>query len=94
MIRALLTLTALALPLEAAADCFADYKAKQDGPLRLHYGVIQLPDRACGDRQAAWREIAPRLEREGWELLSVEGIFGEDGLEQRRQSAGSFFLRF
>lgn len=27
----------------AAADCYADYKAKQvDPPLRLHYGVAQI----------------------------------------------------
>ena len=46
MKHALLFLTlaaclATALPV-AAADCFADYKAKQDDPLRLHYGVAQV----------------------------------------------------
>jgi hypothetical protein len=39
---------ALALALAAAspvaAQCFADYKAKQDNPLRLHYGVAELPE--------------------------------------------------
>ena len=28
--------------LPAAADCYADYKAKRDDPLQLHYGVIAL----------------------------------------------------
>jgi hypothetical protein len=89
---ALVIATAAALPAQAA--CYADYKAKRDNPLRLQYGVIQLPDPACGDRAAAEQEIRARLAANGWELLSVVGTFGEDGLEQRRESAGDFFLRF
>ena len=94
MMRALLLVIALTLPLEAWANCYADYKAKQDDPLRLHYGVIELPDAACTDLQSAWREIAPRIARGNWQLLSVESIFDASGLEQRRASAGEFFLRF
>ena len=85
---------ALALPSVAGAACFADYKAKQDAPLRLHYGVIELPDAACGDRQRARQEIQRRIEHEGWQLLSVEGFFDESGLSQRESSAGAYFLRF
>jgi hypothetical protein len=81
-----------ALPAQAA--CYADYKAKQDNPLRLQYGVIELPDSACGSRDAAEVEVRARLAGAGWELLNVVGIFGADGLEQRRESAGDFFLRF
>ena len=39
-LAAIMALT-LAQPAQAA-DCYADYKAKQDSPLRLHYGVMQL----------------------------------------------------
>ncbi len=88
-----LILTA-ALTVPAAADCYADYKAKQDGPLRLHYGVIQLPDRACGSAQAARGVIAQRLARGGWTLLNVLSVFGPEGLGQRKGSAGPYFLRF
>lgn len=77
----------------AAADCYADYKAKRDAPLRLHYGVAQLPDNAC-DRQAAARALAQRLARDGWTLLNIVSIFGPDGLDQRKDSAGSYFLRY
>jgi hypothetical protein len=87
-------LVALAIPNMAGAACYADYKAKQDDPLRLHYGVIELPDAACGDRARARAEIARRIARGGWELLSVEGIFDAGGLDGRRASAGQFFLRF
>ena len=39
-----------------AADCYADYKAKQDNPLRLHYGVAKVTGPAPKLRQAAnWR---------------------------------------
>lgn len=94
MIRVLTILLAMALPLEAAASCYADYKAKRSSPLRLHYGVMELPDRACGDAASARREIERRLARHDWQLLSVEGIFDESGLASRRASAGEFFLRY
>ena len=89
----------LALPVvlfaaAAEAACYADYKAKRDDPLRLHYGVIELPDAACADRARARAEVARRLQRADWQLLSVEGTFGAGGLDQRRQSAGEYFLRF
>ena len=94
MMRLALTLMLLAMPLDAAAACYADYKAKRDDPLRLHYGVIELSDAACGDPQRARDEVAQRLARAGWQLLSVEGTFGEDGLDRRRGSAAEYFLRF
>ncbi len=95
MKHALLSLglmAALALPAEAG--CYADYKAKRDNPLKLHYGVIELPDTACGSKQAAARQIAGRIGRDGWTLLNVLGIFDANGLNQRKDSAGAYFLRF
>ncbi|PIE07918.1 MAG: hypothetical protein CSA74_05000 [Rhodobacterales bacterium] len=80
----------------AAADCYADYKAKRDDPLQLHYGVIELADGVCGKPQAVKQEIASRIAADGWKLLSVVSTFGAAGLgdEQRRANAGSFFLRY
>lgn len=97
MLRLILTVTLLfGLALPASADCFADYKAKQDGPLRLHYGVAQVAERACknGGKKEAKRELAPRLDAAGWKLLNVVSTFGPEGLDERRASAGDFFLRF
>ncbi|XDA98558.1 hypothetical protein AB1M95_01255 [Sulfitobacter sp. LCG007] len=74
-----------------AADCYADYKAKQDNPLRLHYGVAQVSDCSKG---GARRELAPRLKAAGWKLLNVVSVFDAAGLDQRKQSAGRYFLRF
>jgi len=89
---------ALAVSLFAAtqvnADCYADYKAKQDNPLQLHYGVIRIPDAACGDAGMAAQEVRGRIAKAGWELLSIVSTFDDDGLGQRRESAGEFFLRF
>ncbi len=83
----------LALPLGAsAADCYADYKAKQDNPLRLHYGVIQLQD-TCKPNPAQ-PDVSARLARGGWTLLNIMSVFGPEGLDQRRANAGDFFLRF
>lgn len=92
MIRPLLLAALLALSaLPAQAQCFADYKAKQDGPLRLHYGVAQVS--AC-DRKAAKAELAPRLKAGGWKLLNIVSTFGPEGLNERQSSAGDYFLRY
>jgi hypothetical protein len=77
----------------AHAECYADYKAKRDDPLRLHYGVIKVPDRACNTSDAA-RVIDRRLNDAGWQLLNVLSVFGPEGLEERKANAGDFFLRF
>ena len=85
----------LALGGPASADCFADYKAKQDDPLRLHYGVAQVSDSACANGAAAAEaELAPRLAAGGWTLLNVLSVFGPEGLGERKSSAGEYFLRF
>ncbi len=86
-----LVLTLAALP--AAAECYADYKAKKDDPLRLHYGVMEISDRACNGGGAD-REVAQRLRDAGWTLLGVLSVFGRDGLEERKADAGDFFLRY
>lgn len=75
-----------------AAECYADYKAKQDNPLRLHYGVARL-DGTC-DTDAAKTELAPRLSAQGWTLLTILSVFGKDGLAERKDSAGNNYLRF
>lgn len=75
-----------------AADCYADYKAKQDNPLRLHYGVIQLSG-VC-KKAAAKPEISNRIASQGWTLLNVISVFGPEGLQQRKPDAGSYYLRF
>lgn len=79
----------------AQAACFVDYKAKKDNPLRLHYGVMQVGEAACnqGPRAAA-PDVARRLQAGGWTLLNVVSAFRDSGLNQRRDSAAEYFLRF
>ncbi|EEX09380.1 conserved hypothetical protein [Ruegeria lacuscaerulensis ITI-1157] len=74
-----------------AAECYADYKAKQDNPLRLHYGVMQVS--TCQKGQAK-QEVAQRLQSSGWTLLNVISVFGPEGLDQRKANAGKYYLRF
>jgi hypothetical protein len=78
----------------AQAACYADYKAKIDAPLRLHYGVIELSDAACGDPRRARDEAQAKLSAAGWTLLNIVSTFGTEGLEGRRADAGQFYLRF
>lgn len=76
----------------AQANCYADYKAKQDNPLQLQYGVAQVYGDCSVD--GAWAELNQRLSGNGWQLLEVIGVFDDAGLDERRSSAGDFFLRF
>ena len=76
----------------AQAACFADYKAKRDDPLRLHYGVAEI--RGTCETAAAELELQPRLASDGWTLLTVLDVFEEDGAEERKDSAGDYYLRY
>ncbi|WP_170479285.1 hypothetical protein [Ruegeria arenilitoris] len=84
---ALVTLSTAA----SAADCYADYKAKQDDPLRLHYGIMKVS--AC-DKGQATKEVSKRLKSSGWTLLNVMSVFGTEGLDQRKENAGKYYLRY
>ncbi|MFP7569661.1 hypothetical protein ACGKZZ_02690 [Marivita sp. S2033] len=79
-------------PASAQAECYADYKAKQDAPFRLHYGVAEITAPCSVD--AARRQLASRLEQAGWTLLNVVSVFDENGLAERKDSAGQHFLRY
>lgn len=94
--RLSLCAAALGLLLAAPADaaCYADYKAKQDNPLRLHYGVVELQDPACTRPRLAEHQISERIAVEGWTLLNVLTLFGPEGLAERKESAGPYFLRY
>ena len=84
---------ALAAPDAAhAADCYADYKAKKDAPLRLHYGVIDLKS-GC-DAGSAKQEVAARIGKDGWTLLNVLSVFDASELSGKEDSAGQFYLRY
>ncbi len=89
---ALFLLAALAAQPAFAAGCYADYKAKQDQPLKLHYGVMELK----GDctKSSAKSEVEARLKQAGWTLLNVQSVFGPEGLKKREADAGSYYLRF
>jgi len=89
----ILSLTLIfAMASAAQAQCYADYKAKQDNPLRLHYGVAEISGN-CSTGNAA-QQLGARLAARGWTLLQIQSVFGPEGLDQRKASAGQFYLRF
>lgn len=75
-----------------ADPCYADYKAKKDNPLRLHYGVMELRQNCT--RKSANREVRRRIARDGWTLLNVLSVFEAPQLAGKEQSAGKFYLRY
>lgn len=90
-VLAVVAVMALAAPAQAA--CYAQYKAKQDNPLRFHVGVAEVADADCS-KAAAKRALAPRLAQGGWTLLNVIDIFGPEGLDEGKASAREYFLRY
>ncbi len=88
----LLTIAAVVPQSAQAAQCYADYKAKKDAPLRLHYGVVAL-EAEC-TLKAAQAEISQRIATDNWALLNVLSVFEEDELAGKEASAGQFFLRY
>lgn len=78
----------------ANAACYADYKAKQENPLKLHYGVVRIDISPCTKSEAVTSVVRQRLQAAGWQLLQVQSVFDESGLDRRKQDAGQFFLRY
>lgn len=78
----------------AHADCYVDYKAKQDDPLRLHYGVMTVEASPCTSSPNINADVSRRLEAAGWILLQVESVFDEAALDSKKADAGEYFLRF
>ncbi|MGR3494183.1 hypothetical protein [Citreimonas sp.] len=81
------------VPGAAQADCFAAYKAKQDDPLRLHFGVLKL-DGDCPPGDAAEAATRARLDAAGWTLLDVVGLSETEPGDDRKADAGQFYLRY
>jgi len=88
----LLLLLTLSGPATAQAACYADYKAKQDAPLRLHYGVAEISNPCTVP--SAKQQLLSRLQNAGWTLLNVVSVFDDTGLAERKESAGPHFLRY
>lgn len=78
----------------AQAACYADYKAKRENPLNLHYGVIKIDSNPCAMSDRVRSIVASRVQAAGWQLLQVQSVFDDSGLERRKRDAGQFFLRF
>lgn len=89
---ALFLMAVFATPARAA--CYADYKAKQENPLKLHYGVVQVDISPCAMSDNVTAQVRQKLQSAGWQLLQVQSVFDDSGLGKRKQDAGQFFLRF
>ena len=87
-------LTALIAGTAADAACYADYKAKRDNPLRLHYGVVTVKGSTCAPSPKITADVTRRLATAGWTLLQVESVFDETALDAKKADAGEYFLRF
>lgn len=93
IITAVLTATISASG-SAQASCYADYKAKRDNPLRLHYGIVELSNNICNVPQKVLSNVTERLDIEDWQLLNILSVFDEAGLKKRQESAGKYYLRY
>ena len=93
MMKTAFTIFALLCAAPASAACYADYKAKQDSPLRLHYGILALSG-GCPSGAAIEDAATRRLSAAGWTLLTVLGASPDTPSDQQKATAGDFYLRF
>lgn len=77
----------------AQAACYVEYKAKQDDPLRLHYGILLVPDTACS-AQAVGAVAERRLAGTGWQLLNIISVSTMAPTIEKQNNAGPFYLRY
>ncbi|MCR8550806.1 hypothetical protein M4578_23525 [Salipiger sp. P9] len=87
-------LIALALPAAAQAECYVEYKAKQDSPLRLHYGIALLSAGGCPSKGDAADALRGRLASGGWTLLNVVGLSEKAPGDKKKANAGEYYLRY
>ena len=84
---------AIFLAQSAQAACYADYKAKQENPLKLHYGIMKLDSVAC-KTSSVHEKVALRLLPHGWTLLNLLTVSRKLPTTQRKENAGENFLRY
>ena len=84
---------AIFLTQSAQAACYADYKAKQENPLKLHYGIMKFDSVEC-TASIVQEKVALRLLPHGWTLLNLLTVSRELPTTQRKENAGENFLRY
>ena len=77
----------------AQAACYADYKAKQENPLKLHYGIMKFNSVEC-TASIVQKKVALRLLPHGWTLLNLLTVSRKLPTTQRKENAGENFLRY
>ena len=93
LMRYIILIYAIFMVTTANAACYASYKAKRDDPLKLHYGVMQLPDQQCTPK-AATQASALRLLPHGWILLNLLTVSLTIPTPTQKENAGENFLRY
>jgi len=84
---------AIFLTQSAQAACYAEYKAKQENPLKLHYGIMKFDSVEC-TASIVQKKVALRLLPHGWTLLNLLTVSRKLPTTQRKENAGENFLRY
>ena len=84
---------AIFLTQSAQAACYADYKAKQENPLKLHYGIMKFDSVEC-TASIVQKKVTLRLLPHGWTLLNLLTVSRKLPTTQRKENAGENFLRY
>ena len=93
LMKYIILIYAIFMVTAANSACYASYKAKRDDPLKLHYGVMQLPDQQC-TMEAAAKAAGLRLLPHGWILLNLLRVSLKTPTPTEKENAGENFLRY
>ena len=93
LMKYIILIYAIFMVTTANAACYASYKAKRDDPLKLHYGVMQLPDQQCTMKTAA-KAAGLRLLPHGWILLNLLTVSLKTPTPTEKENAGENLFRY
>ena len=91
LILAAAATVAMAMP--ASAACYAEYRAQQQSPVQLAFGVAEIRSGSC-DAQSAAAYLRSALARSGWTLSNIVSTVSTNSAPGNSGYTNGHYLRF
>ncbi|WP_127106179.1 hypothetical protein [Pararhodobacter zhoushanensis] len=83
----------LVMALPASAACYAEYRAQQQNPVQLAFGVAEIRGGSC-DAQSAATYLRSALARSGWTLSNIVSTVSSNSAPGNSGYTNGHYLRF